>query len=176
MSMTKQELASLVVKIFSLSVIVNAVITSALSVSPYFEQQFYNMTQGITPEIGPGSTPSLAVNDLLALLIPLVIAAFLWTFSDWLGRHMIKDTDEKKTKTSLTSLEIQSLVVAAVGLFVIVNAVPQFGVFLLYLSSPAVPGATFTTIWLQLINPFLYIIVGTFLVIRASKIAKFLQK
>lgn len=174
--MNKQEIASLAVKTLALYIVANGFISSALSYAPYLEQQFYAATQGITPQVGPGSLLSLGLQDFLVLLIPLLVAFLFWRSADWLGKRMVKDTSEQKAKVSLTALEIQSLVISAIGLIVTVNAVPQFVIFLTFVSAPSLQGADFSTVWLQLISPFLYVILGAFLFFRASRLAKYLQK
>lgn len=174
--MNKQEIASLTVKLLALSVVVNTVITLARSQAPYFEQQFFAMTQGVIPPVGQGSFSSLAWNEIYAWIFPLLVAFLLWRFSDWIGRRMVTKTDDHKVKTALTALEIQSIVLSAIGLFIVISALPEFVIFLAYVSSPSLSDANFSTAFLSIINPLLMVILGAFLLFRGSHLAGYLQK
>jgi hypothetical protein len=174
--MTKQEMASMSVKLLALYIIVNAVITTSLDILPYIQQQWYAAAQGVNNPFDFGSIPNMFGRQLISLLLPLLVALVLWKFAGWLGARMVADSKQIKAKNPTSAIELQTLVVSVVGLFVLISAIPQFITFLITLSIPSIPGANFSTILLQLSNPILYVLLGWFLLFNAAKISRYLQK
>lgn len=176
--MKKEEIASLSVKILSLYIVVNAVVSVSLETMPYLQQQFYAATQGVNPELGFGSIPNMFARQIFSILIPLLIALILWKSAGWLGRRMVSDEKEKeqKQKAPVTAFEVHTIIISVIGLFVTINSIPQFILFFTTLSLPSIPGANFSTVLLQLINPLLYVVMGWFLLFNAARIARSIYK
>lgn len=174
--MSKQEIASLAVKIIAIYIFVNAIVSASLETLPYVQQQFYAATQGVRPDFSLGSIQNMFVNQLFSLLFPAVIAVILWRISDWLGKKMVHDTKEKHTKQSVNALELQTILISVIGLFVCINAIPGFIGFFTVLSMPSIPGLNFNAVLLQLINPLLSVLMGGILLFNAARISRYLQR
>jgi hypothetical protein len=175
--MSKQEIAAMSVKILALYILVNAVITTGLDIFPYVQQQWYAATQGINNPSDFGSIQNMFGRQLISLFFPLIVALLLWKFAGRLGRRMVTDRIESHpSRPAVSAIELQTLIVSVIGLFVLISSIPQFVSFLLALSLPAIPGANFSTILLQLTNPLLYVLLGWFLMFNAARISRYLQR
>jgi hypothetical protein len=174
--MSKQESASLAVKIIAIYIVVNAVVSTSLDILPYVQSTFFAATQGVGPNIGFDSIPNMVGRELLSIIFPVGIAVILWLISNWLGSKMVNDTKPQHTHQTFSAIELQTILISVIGLFVTISAIPQLVAFFTALSLPSIPGANFSAIILQLINPLLAIIMGWFLLFNAAKISRFLQK
>jgi hypothetical protein len=176
MSMSKQETAALSVKILSLYIVINALVATSLETLPYVQQQFFAASKGANTQLDFGSIPNMYARELISFLIPLLIALLLWKSANWLGTRMVMDKKEHLKKQSLTAIEIQTLIISVIGLFVTINSLPQFILFFTALSLPAIPGSNFSSIFLQLLTPLLSVLMGWFLLFNAAKISHYLHK
>jgi hypothetical protein len=171
--MNKQEIASLSVKIISIYIVVNAIVSTGLDILPYVQSA---ASQGTPSNVGFDSFPNIAGRELVSIILPAGIAVILWMISNWLGARMVKDMKEKPTKQSFSTIELQTILISVIGLFVTISAIPQLVVFFTALSLPSIPGANFSTIILQLINPIVAVIMGWILLLNAARISHFLQR
>jgi hypothetical protein len=101
------------------------------------------------------------------IILPLIIALLLWNKSEWLVKLILGDNSIFSTKEKSNETEIESIVMTAIGLTVIVLIIPR-----IITSLESVPRYTsfdFEIVLRYHFIPLTKLIIGNWLILRSRK-------